>query len=191
MTQYEALNINLFNSQLNKLKLGTKEGTVVTLSLSPLLTNTQVARICKDFENGLSANKKLSKAQLSKIAQSGGSLLLINNLMVPIIRVSIEIPTIGDRIGKIKSIPKGLLDAGSNPVNNKFNIKPLQLLNGSRKTLKSNEIKDIMKVIRSLDHRGILSKRITKIISSQEEGFLNFLRPLINDYRFTINEKCT
>ena len=70
MTQYEALNINLFNSQLNKLKLGTKEGTVVTLSLSPLLTNTQVARICKDFENGLLANKKLSKAQLPKIAQS-------------------------------------------------------------------------------------------------------------------------
>ena len=111
--------------------------------------------------------------------------------MVPIIRTSIEIPTTGDRIVKVKSIPKALLDAGSNPVNNKFNIKPLPLLNGSRKTLKSNEIKDIMKVIRSLDHRGILSKRITKIISSQEEGFLNFLRPLINDYRFTINEKCT
>ena len=70
MTQYEALNINLSNSQLNKVKLGIEEGTLVALSLPPLLTNTQVARICKDFENGLLANKKLSKAQLPKIAQS-------------------------------------------------------------------------------------------------------------------------
>ena len=43
----------------------------------------------------------------------------------------------------------------------------------------NNEIKDIMNVIKSLDNRGILLKGTTKKITSQEEGFLNFLRPLI------------
>ena len=34
MTQYNTLNIKLSNPQLNKLKLGTKNGTQVTLNLS-------------------------------------------------------------------------------------------------------------------------------------------------------------
>ena len=36
-----------------------------------------------------------------------------------------------------------------------------------------------MKVIKSLENRGILSKGITRIIISQEWNFLNFLRPLM------------
>ena len=36
-----------------------------------------------------------------------------------------------------------------------------------------------MKVIKSLEKRGILLKRTTTKITSQEKGFLNFLRPLI------------
>ena len=34
MTKYNTLNVNLPNSQLNKLKLGIKNGTEVTLNLS-------------------------------------------------------------------------------------------------------------------------------------------------------------
>ena len=40
----------------------------------------------------------------------------------------------------------------------------------------NNEIKDIMKVIKSLGNKGILLKGITTKITSQEGGFLNFLR---------------
>ena len=63
MTQYNILNAKLSNSQLNKLKLGTKNGTEVTLNLSSnvagnssdeinslhksSLTNTQVLRLVK------------------------------------------------------------------------------------------------------------------------------------------------
>ena len=36
-----------------------------------------------------------------------------------------------------------------------------------------------MKVIKSLENRGILLKGTTRKITSQEGGFLNFLRPLI------------
>ena len=46
-------------------------------------------------------------------------------------------------------------------------------------TLTNNEIEDIMKVIKSLENRGVLLKGTTKKISSQEKGFLNFLRPLM------------
>ena len=38
MTQYNALNVKLYNSQLNKLKFGIDIGTEVTLNLSSNLT---------------------------------------------------------------------------------------------------------------------------------------------------------
>ena len=62
MTQHNTLNINLSNSQPNKLKSGIKDGTEVTLKISSnvagdsndennfphqlLLTNTQVSKLC-------------------------------------------------------------------------------------------------------------------------------------------------
>ena len=65
------------NSQLNKLKLGIKNGTEVTLKISSnivghsndennfshmlLSTNTQVSKLCNPLANGSSANIKLSK----------------------------------------------------------------------------------------------------------------------------------
>ena len=77
-------------SQLDKFKFEIKNGTEVILNLSSnlignsndetsllpklLLTDTQVSRICKAFANGLSANIKFWKTQLSKMIQSGGIL---------------------------------------------------------------------------------------------------------------------
>ena len=46
-------------------------------------------------------------------------------------------------------------------------------------TLTNDEIKDIKKVIKSLENRGILLKGTSKTIASQEGGFLKFLRPLM------------
>ena len=81
MTQYNILNAKF--SQPDKLKSGIKNGTEVTLKLSSnvisdsndennsphklLLTNAQVSKFHKTFENGSSANIKLSKTQLHKI----------------------------------------------------------------------------------------------------------------------------
>ena len=85
MTQYNTLNVKLSNSQLNKLKSAMKYGTEVTLNLSSnltgssndktnfshkwLLTDTEVWKIRKGFENGSSAYIKNSKTQLSKMIQ--------------------------------------------------------------------------------------------------------------------------
>ena len=72
MTPYNTLNVKFSNLQLNKLKLGIKNGTKVTLKLSsdvagdsndetnfPLnlfLNDTQVSRLGKAFANNSSAN---------------------------------------------------------------------------------------------------------------------------------------
>ena len=80
------MNVLLENSKLNKLKSRIKNKSEVILRLLSntidetsfthklLLTNKQVKDLRKAFENNLSVNIKLSKAQLSKIVQSGGFL---------------------------------------------------------------------------------------------------------------------
>ena len=85
MTQYNSVNLKLSNSELNKLKSGIKNGTAVTLNRSSnkigdsndetnfshkslLTTDRQVSGLRKTFANNSSANIKLSKTQLSKIA---------------------------------------------------------------------------------------------------------------------------
>ena len=80
MSQCNILNVKLSNSQINKLKLGLKNGTKVTFKISSivvgdsnyvnnfprniLLPNTQVSKLRKAFANGSSVNIKLSKTQL-------------------------------------------------------------------------------------------------------------------------------
>ena len=90
MTQYNSLNVKLSNSQLNKLKSAIRNEADVVLRLSSnmignssdntnfphelLLINRQVANLRKAFGNQLSTDIKFSKAQLSKMIQSGGFL---------------------------------------------------------------------------------------------------------------------
>ena len=79
MTQYNSLNLKLSNSQLNKFKSAIKNETEVVLRLSSnmigdnetdfphqlLLTNRQVADICKDFANNSSIDIKKSYQRIS------------------------------------------------------------------------------------------------------------------------------
>ena len=87
MTQYNSLNVELSNSQLNKSKSAIKNETDVILMLSPnvignsddeasfphklLLTNRQVASLRKAFANHRLTDIKLSKAKLTKMQKSG------------------------------------------------------------------------------------------------------------------------
>ena len=50
---------------------------------------------------------------------------------------------------------------------------------GTGITLTDNEIKDILKVIKSSENREILLKGTTRKMTSQRGRFLNFLRPLM------------
>ena len=93
MTHYNTLNLTLSNSQLNKLKSGKISSNVVVDSNDEtnfphrlLLTNTQVSKVRKLFENNYSANIKLSKTQLPKIGQSGG---FIGRFLGPLLKTGL------------------------------------------------------------------------------------------------------
>ena len=98
MTQYNSLNVKLWISQFNKLKLAIKNQTEVFLRVSSsmignfndetnfphelLLTNRQVANFRKAFGNNSSSDIKLLKTQLSKMMESGGFLGTLLGLLL-------------------------------------------------------------------------------------------------------------
>ena len=122
MTQYNSLNIKLSNLQLNKLKSAIRNETEVFLRVSSnlignsndetnflhklSLTNRQATILRKAFANYLSANIQLSKAQLSKMIQSGGFLGI---LLGPLLKVGLPLmKNVIKTLAKIALIPLGL-----------------------------------------------------------------------------------
>ena len=86
MVEYNTVNAKLSNSQLNKLKIAVKNKQGITLSMNArmfnennlphelLLTTRQTTKLRNAIEDNMSNGIKLSKAQISKIIQSGGFL---------------------------------------------------------------------------------------------------------------------
>ena len=125
MTQYNSLNANLSNSQLNKLNSAIKNETEVVLRLSSnmigdnetnfphklLLTNRQVLNLRKAFVNYLSADIELSKTQLSKMIQSGG---FLGRLLGPLLKTGLPlIKNVIKPLAKSALVPLGLTAAAS------------------------------------------------------------------------------
>ena len=88
MVEYRKVNVKLLDTRLKKLKTAVKNKTGKTLSLEMLdgndlphellLTTRQKTKLRNTFNNNMSNDLKLSKAQISKVIQSGeflGSLL--------------------------------------------------------------------------------------------------------------------
>ena len=102
MTKYNNLNVELSNSQLNRLKPAMKNKTEVVLRLSSniignnetnfphelLLTNRQVSSVRKSFANNSSTDIKLSKTQLSKMIQSGW---FLSRLLGPLLKTGLPL----------------------------------------------------------------------------------------------------
>ena len=88
MTNYQEAKVKLANTQLNKLKSAAKNKTETVLRLNKknfedeelphelFLTTRQTTKIINVFANNLTADIKLSKAQMSKIIKSGDLLFL-------------------------------------------------------------------------------------------------------------------
>ena len=172
MTQYNTLNVTLSYSKLNTNGIAIKNGTEVTLNLSSnligssnnetnlphklLLTNTQILKIRKALPNGSSAKKKFSKTQLSKFVQSVGfidALDLIKNLHKnPFFNPDKTVVTINDII-KAATDSKNFIKIFKNVSDNVY---------GTGITLTDNEIKDIIKVSKALENRGISLKGTTR-----------------------------
>ena len=101
MVEYSKVNVKLSDTQLKKLKTAVKNKTGIALRISLkmfngndlphelLLTTRQKTKLRNAFNN-MSTDLKLSKAQISKIIQSGGFLgLLLSKLAGPLMRVAI------------------------------------------------------------------------------------------------------
>ena len=187
MTEYNSLNVKLSDSQLNKLKSAIKNETNVTLRISSgmvgnsndntnfpyklLLTDRQVANICKAFSNNLSTDVKFSKTQLLKMSQSGGFLgNLLSKLAGSLMKVAMP-------LAKNVLAPLGLTAAMSAIDGS---IKKKILGSGTTTLIISNdEMNDIIKIVKSLETSGVLLKGVSETIQheakEQRGGFLSML----------------
>ena len=182
MTQYNSLNAKLSNSQLNKLKSARKNESEVVLILSSnmigdnetnfhhklLLTNRQVASLRKTFANFLSVNIKLSKAQLSKMIQSGAFLgRLLGRLLkagLPLIKNEIK------PLAKSVIIPLGLTAAASAAdagIHKKILGSGHNHPSSTTLTISNNEMEDIIRIAKSLEDSGLLLKGVTETVQNE------------------------
>ena len=111
MVEYNTVNVKLSNSQLNKLKSAVKNNKRTTLRMNArmlkgnnlphelLLTTRQTTKVRNAIENNMSTDVKLSKAQISKIIQSGG---FLGKILGPLLKTGLPL---------LKSVikPHGLL----------------------------------------------------------------------------------
>ena len=104
MVEYSKVNVKLSDTQLKKLKNAVKNKTGTTLRISLkmfngnkiphelLLTTRQRTKVRNAFNNNMSTDLKLLKAQISKIIQSGGFLgSLLGKLAGPLMKVAIPL----------------------------------------------------------------------------------------------------
>ena len=102
MVEYSKANLKLSNTQLKKLKNAFKYKTRTTLRMilkmldvndlphELLLTARQKTSQINAFNNNMSTDLKLTKAQISKILQAGGFLgSLISKLADPLMKVAV------------------------------------------------------------------------------------------------------
>ena len=103
MVEYSKANVKLSDTQLKKLETAVKNETGTTLRMSLkifdgnnlshelLLWTRQKMKLLITFNNNMSTDLKLSKAQISKIIQSGGFLgSLLSKLVGPLMKVAIS-----------------------------------------------------------------------------------------------------
>ena len=84
MVEYNKVNVKLSDTQLKKLKTAVKDKTGTTLR-----------KLRNSFDNNMSTDLKLSKAQISKIIQYGGFLRsLLSKLTGPLMKVAIPLAEI-------------------------------------------------------------------------------------------------
>ena len=189
MTQYNSLNIKLSNSQINKLKYAIKDeiGVVLRLSLNMvrdeeinfphklLLTNRQAKNLRKAFANKSSTDMKLSKTQLCKIIQSGGSL---GRFLGPLLKTGLPlIKNVIKPLAKSVLIPLGLTvaasaaDAGIHKriLRSGRRHSSSSALHNTALTISNDEMKDIIEIVKSFEYSGLLLKKVSETIENESK----------------------
>ena len=178
----EAVNVKLSDTQLKKLKTTVKNKTGTTLRMSLkmfegndpphelLLSTRQRKNLRNAFNNNLSIDLKLSKAQISKIIQSRGFLeSLLSKLAGPLMKVAIPLAT------------NVLVQLGITAATSAIDAGIQKKIYGSGTTtliiLPNEEMNGTMKIVQALEDSNILFKRVTKAIKNetkeQKGGFFS------------------
>ena len=173
MVEYSKVNVKLSDTQLKKLKTAVKNktGTALRISLKMfngndlphelLLTTRQKTKLRNAFNNNISTDLKLSKAQIFKIIQSWGFLgSLLSKLAGPLMKVAAPV---AENILAALGITAAAsaVDAGI-PKNawfkdNSFNnFKP--------------KINDIIEIVQALEDSDIMLKQITKTVKNKKKN---------------------
>ena len=159
MVEYNTVNAKLSNSQLNKLKsaLKSKQGTTLRMNAKIfngnnlphelLLTTRQITKLRNNIENNLQTDIKLSKAQKSKIIQSGG---FLGKPFGPLLKTGLSLLK-----SDIKPLGLLVLTAASSAIDAGVQKK----IYGSETTtlvISNEEMNDILKIIQALEDSNIL-----------------------------------
>ena len=104
MVEYNKINVKFSDAQLKKLKNAVKNKAATTLRISLkifngnnlphelLLTTRQKTKVRNAFNNNMSTDLKLFKAQISKIIQSGGFLgSLLSKIAGPLMKIAVPL----------------------------------------------------------------------------------------------------
>ena len=182
MVEYSKVNVKLLDAQMKKLKTADKKKTGATLRISLkmldgndllhelLLTTGQKAKLRNAFNNNMSTDLILPKAQISKIIQSGGFLASLSKLAGPLMKLAV--PLAKNILTPLKiAAAASAIDAGIQ-----------KKIHGSGATtliISNKEINCIMKIIQAFEDSNILSKGVIKTIKietkEQKGGFLSML----------------
>ena len=149
MVEYNTVNVKQYGTTL---RINTKMFSAKNLPHELLLTTRQTTKLRNAVQNNISTDIKLSKAQISKIIQSGGFLA---KLLDPLIKTGLPLMrNIIKPLAKSVLIPLGLTaaayaaDAG---------IQKKILGSGTTTLIIPNEeINDIMKISQALQDSNIL-----------------------------------
>ena len=160
MANYQEARVNLTNTQLNKLKSAAKTKTGTTIRLNKkyfenqellhelFLRTRQTSKIRNAFGNNILRDVKLSKAQISRIIQSGGSFgswlgnlgkKALTNIAIPLAR---EI---------LPGLVSNLTSSRTNKFDRKISGKRAVTAGKGSTLFILNEDMNIIKIIKSLE----------------------------------------
>ena len=129
------------------------------LSHELLLTTRQKTKLRNAFNKNMSADTKLSKAQIFKIIQSGGSLgSLLSKLAGTLMKVVVS-------LAKNILAPLGITAAAS-----AIDAGIQKKIHGSGTTtliISNKEMNGIMKIVQALEDSNILFKGVTETIKNE------------------------
>ena len=131
-----------------------------------LLTNRPVVNLRKAFANYLSTDIKLSDTQISKMIQSAG---FLRRLLGPLIKTGLPLmKNVIKPLAKNVLIPLGLTAAAS-AADAGIHKKILGSGHPSSTTLiiSNDEMKDIIKIVKSLEDSGLLFKGVSETIQNE------------------------